>query len=102
MRLALIVIASVAALAPNASAADDSAYTASVQRAQQLVVKAQEGNATAARQALAELRQGTGSSQPEILADLSRQPPDLEDASTRLQALSTALASPADVADPGA
>src|SRR5207245_3968816 len=38
--------------------------------------------------------------QPEVLADLRRQPPDLADADNRLTALEAALKSPADTSDP--
>jgi hypothetical protein len=41
-----------------------------------------------------------GDTQPEILADLRRQPPDLADADSRLTALEKALESPADTPDP--
>ena len=75
-------------------------YSASVARASALVEQAREGNPAAARQALAELRKGTGETQPEVLADLSREPPDLDDAAARLRALSSALETPADTSDP--
>jgi hypothetical protein len=77
-------------------------YSDAVQRAYNLVEQAREGNPTAARQAYAELKTGTSDSQPEILSDLAKDPPDLDDAATRLRALSTALQGPADTADPGA
>jgi hypothetical protein len=100
MRHLLVVLAVATALLPVTARADDASYRAAVVRAQQLVLRAQEGNPAAAQQAAAELKRGTGESQPEILADLSADPPDLDDALRRLQALSTALQAPADTADP--
>lgn len=99
-RKLLVAVALVAAMLPVAAHADDASYIASVQRAQELVTKARDGNPAAARQAAAELRQGTGDTQPEILADLAADPPDLDDAAVRLQALSSALQAPAGAADP--
>lgn len=47
------------------------------------------------------LQSGTGQTQPEIIDDLQRQPPDLVDAKARLLALLAALDRPADTSDPG-
>ncbi len=49
------------------------------------------GDAPSGQRALALLQQATGESQPEILADLRRRPPDLRDAAARLDALADAL-----------
>jgi hypothetical protein len=46
------------------------------------------------------LEAGTGVTQPEIVADLERNPPDFQDAVARLLALSDALGHPADTTDP--
>jgi hypothetical protein len=55
---------------------------------------------TAAGQAVSVLEAGTGLTQPEIVADLERNPPNFEDAISRLQALLDALDHPADTSDP--
>lgn len=55
---------------------------------------------SARRQAISELEAGTGSSQPEILNDLRRQPPDYIDARARMIALLAALDQPANTSDP--
>jgi len=57
------------------------------------------GDAGAADQTL---RAGTGESQPEILADLGRRPPDVADAVARLRALDQALATTAPNSQPAA
>jgi hypothetical protein len=100
MRHLLLAVAVAAALLPAGARADDASYKASVTRALELTVRAQEGNPAAARQAATELKRGTGETQPEILADLSGDPPDLDDAVKRLRALSAALDSPAETTDP--
>ena len=46
------------------------------------------------------LEAGTGLSQPEVVADLQRNPPDFEDAISRMQDLLSALDHPADTSDP--
>jgi hypothetical protein len=53
-----------------------------------------------AQRAVSVLQAGTGSTQPEIVADLERNPPDFVDASVRLQALLDALSQPANTSDP--
>jgi hypothetical protein len=95
----LILAVSMAAagmlLAPTAAGAgerDD--YVAAVDRANDLVSRAIQGDPAAARQAL-QVLQASGHSQPEIEADLQRTPPDLTDAQARLSALSAALNDPA-------
>lgn len=77
-------------------------YRQAVSDAYDIVSRAAPGDAQAAHQAAALLQSGTGSSQPEILADLARQPPDLKDAAARLQALLGALDHPAAIDDPAA
>jgi hypothetical protein len=47
------------------------------------------------------LRAGTGLTQPEIINDLQRQPPDFVDARSRLLALRALLEHPANTSDPG-
>jgi hypothetical protein len=53
-----------------------------------------------ARQAISVLEAGTALTQPEIIADLELNPPDFEDAVSRLQALLAALDNPEDTSDP--
>jgi hypothetical protein len=98
--VAALALVALGAALPATAAAEQDSYATSVQRAAALVEQGREGNPTAARQALAELRAGTGESQPEVIADLSKDPPDLDDAATRLRALAAALQSPADTPDP--
>ena len=81
-------------------AAAQADYADSVDRALQLVRNAPAGDREAARRAAAELEAGTGDSQPEILADLRRDPPDLGDARARLAALAQADRSPAFTPEP--
>jgi hypothetical protein len=61
---------------------------------------AERGDQPSLNQAISTLEQATGKSQPEILADLRRQPPDLVAAEQRLTAVLDALRSRADTADP--
>src|SRR5438067_9139103 len=93
-------LALAAAAVPTAAATEQDTYTTAVARAYTLVEQAREGNPPAARRATAELRAGTGESQPEILADLGQDPPNLDDAAARLRALSATLAAPAETPDP--
>jgi hypothetical protein len=95
--LALAVLAAVPAsaeppVAPTYRQAVDSAY--------QLVQNAAAGDAATAHQAEAVLRAGTGLTQPEIISDLQRQPPDFVDAKSRLLALRALLDHPANTSDP--
>ena len=88
---------------PAQAAADVSspaAYHQAVQDALALARNALPNDTTTAQQALKALEAGTGFTQPEIISDLERVPPDFEDAIARLQALLDALDSPADTADP--
>lgn len=82
-------------LAGSAVSAVQADYADSVDRAMQLVQAAPAGDREAAQRAAAELHAGTGESQPEILDDLRRDPPDLVDARARLTALAEADRSPA-------
>jgi hypothetical protein len=95
--LALAVLAAVPAaaeppVAPTYRQAVDSAY--------HLVQNAADGDAATAHQAEAVLRAGTGLTQPEIITDLQRQPPDFVDAKSRLLALRALLDHPANTSDP--
>ncbi|HLQ62925.1 MAG TPA: hypothetical protein VK131_13780, partial [Candidatus Acidoferrales bacterium] len=73
-----------------------------MQQARQILAGARPGDREAAGRALVVLESGTGGTQPEILADLVRDPPDVADAARRLQALEAELKDPADTPDPAA
>jgi hypothetical protein len=83
----------------SASAADD--YANAVHRALTLVQFAERGDVPSVQQAIDVLTQDTGNTQPEILRDLRRNPPDLGDADQRLQALYATLQARVDTPDPG-
>jgi hypothetical protein len=95
--LALAVLAAVPASAEPPVAPT---YRQAVASAYQLVQNAAAGDAATAHQAEAVLRAGTGLTQPEILNDLQRQPPDFVDAKSRLLALRALLDHPANTSDP--
>jgi hypothetical protein len=85
------------------ASADPSApptYRQAVDDAYNLVQGAPPNDTASARQAISALEAGTGLTQPEVLADLRRQPPDFADAKARLIALLAALDQPADTSDP--
>jgi hypothetical protein len=95
--LALAVLAAVPASAEPPVAPT---YRQAVESAYQLVQNAAAGDAATAHQAEAVLRAGTGLTQPEIINDLQRQPPDFVDAKARLLALRALLDHPANTSDP--
>jgi hypothetical protein len=84
--------------ASAASTADD--YTNAVHRALTLVQFAERGDVPSVQQAIDVLSRDTGNSQPEVLLDLRRNPPDLADADQRLQALYATLQSRVDTPSP--
>ena len=94
--LGLLLASSVAPA--SASPADD--YANAVHRALALVQFAERGDAPSVQQAIDVLSQDTGNTQPEILRDLHRNPPDLSDADQRLQALYATLQARVDTPDP--
>ena len=81
-----------------ASSADD--YTNAVHRALSLVRFAERGDAPSVQQAVITLIEGTGRTQPEVLRDLEKSPPDLNDADQRLTALYALLQSRVDTPNP--
>jgi hypothetical protein len=88
---------------PVQATADSSApaaYRQAVQDALTLAQGAPRHDPETAQQVVAVLEAGAGSTQPEIVADLERNPPDFEDAIARLQALLDALDHPVDTTDP--
>ena len=83
----------------SASSADD--YANAVHRALTLVQFAERGDVPSVGQAIEVLTRDTGNTQPEILRDLRRNPPDLADADQRLQALYATLQARIDTPNPG-
>jgi hypothetical protein len=77
-------------------------YRQAVADAYDIVTRATPGDVQAAQQAISILLQGTGSTQPEVIADLAQRPPDFKDAAARLQALLDAIDRPAATTDPQA
>lgn len=75
-------------------------YREAVQGAYDMIQNAIPQDTGPAERAVKVLRSGTGESQPEILADLRRRPPDYEDAKRRLLALLAAIDMPASTTDP--
>jgi hypothetical protein len=87
-------------LQPVPAAADLRSYA--VEQAHSLVKEGLSGRPDAAQRALAVLLPEVGAGQPEIVADLSKEPPDYIDADKRLTALAASVGRPGDVADPAA
>jgi hypothetical protein len=75
-------------------------YRQAVQEAYDIVRDAPPTDTGPALRAEAVLMSGTGQSQPEVIADLVRRPPDYQDAKDRLLALLGALDQPATTGDP--
>jgi hypothetical protein len=96
--LALAALAALVGLADAPAtavrAADQGAYADSVDHALQILRYAPAGDRGAAARAAAVLEAGTGQSQPEILADLRQDPPNVADARARLAALAAADRAP--------
>jgi hypothetical protein len=95
----VVAFATLTAVPASADSTAADSYRQSVQDAFDLVKGAAPSDASRLH-AITVLEAGTGSSQPEILRDLRRQPPDFEDARARMLALLNALAQPAGTADP--
>jgi hypothetical protein len=88
---------------PTPAAADTStpaAYRQAVLDTLALTRGALPDDTDTAKQAVSVLEAGAGLTQPEIIDDLERKPPDFGDATRRLQALLDALDAPADTTDP--
>jgi hypothetical protein len=75
-------------------------YVEAVRQAYNLIQGASPADSVPARTALHVMVDGTGGSQPEILADLNARPPLYGDARQRLAALLAVLDQPADTSDP--
>lgn len=91
----------VAGFIASGYAVEDGSYADSVDRALEILRAAPAGDLSTAHRAADVLEAGTGHSQPEILGDLRRSPPDVADARARLSALSAANRSPAFAPEPG-
>ncbi|HLZ94739.1 MAG TPA: hypothetical protein VKT20_05380 [Candidatus Dormibacteraeota bacterium] len=75
-------------------------YRQAIAEAYDVVTAASPGDVQSANVAAGLVRQGTGTTQPEILADLLRRPPNFQDAAARLKALLDAIDNPASTDDP--
>lgn len=97
LSLALVAMTPVPA---SADAAAPAIYRQAVEDAYNLIREARPADTATAKTAMNLLETGTGQTQPEILADLRRVPPDFDDARARLLTLMAALHQPATTADP--
>lgn len=97
LSLALVAMTPVPA---SADAAAPAIYRQAVEDAYNLIREARAPDTATAKTAMDLLETGTGQTQPEILADLRRVPPDFDDARARLLTLMAALQQPATSADP--
>lgn len=101
---ALAMLPLALAFAATTSAAADSPtpaeYRQAVQDAYVIVSGSSPNDTIAAQSALTRLEAGTGQTQPEVIADLKRTPPDLADAKDRLRSLLDALSEPAVTTNP--
>ena len=107
MRLIAALPPAVALLAGSAVAAHadpppNPTYVEAVQRAYDLISGAPGSQTRQADAAIQVLIDGTGTTQPEIIADLKARPPLYTDARTRLANLLTALGQPVTTTDPDA
>lgn len=104
VRIFVFVLLALAIATPLQVGADDSSTLAAYQQAVHHALDLAQGSApndsTKARDVVAALREYTGIDQPEIIADLQRNPPDFQDAISRLQALRAALNDQAQTSDP--
>jgi hypothetical protein len=103
VRVVVFGLLALALVIPTQAAADTSnpfAYQKAVNDALLLLQSSLPNDTSKAQQVVTVLQAGTGATQREIIADLQANPPDFEDATTRLQALLKALQQPADTADP--
>ncbi len=104
-RIAVAVLAVAGTLAlglHTATAAGSNAYRDAVQQALADVRDASGSDPVPAMAALSVLEAGTGRTQPEITDDLRLRPPDYADARARLTALLASLDGPASTSDPAA
>ena len=98
--VALTIFLCVTAVTASADTTADSQYIDAVQRAYDTIGSASGSDIAPADSAVRILTEGTGTTQPEILADLKARPPLYEDARERLSLLLQALRNPIATADP--
>jgi hypothetical protein len=98
--VAIMALAVLAVLPAAADVSAASSYRVAIEDTYNLVRSAAPNDTAAASHALSVLEAGTGMTQPEVIADLQRKPPALEDAKTRLLALMNAIDQPANTSDP--
>lgn len=98
--MAALLAATALLSAPVVADTTASDYRQAVADTLTIVQAAQPGDTAAAQNALRVLTAGTGSTQPEVIADLRAQPPDFNDAAARLEALLAAIDNPAATPDP--
>ena len=96
-----LALLAVSAATAHADPPPNPTYVEAVQRAYDLVNGAPTSQTWQADSAIQVLINGTGTSQPEIIADLKARPPLYADATTRLANLLAALGHPVTTADPG-
>jgi len=100
LSIAAIALACTTALPAAAETPPRSSYRQAVEDTYNLVRSAAPNDTVAAIHALKVLQDGTGATQPEVIADLQRRPPAFDDAKARLLALMSAIDLPANTADP--
>jgi hypothetical protein len=100
LTIAAIALAAATVVPTAADAPAPSNYRQAIQDTYNLVLSAAPDDTAAASRALTALEAGTGTTQPEVIADLKRKPPAFDDAKTRLFALMGALDQPANTSDP--
>lgn len=104
VRIFASVLLALALATPMQVAADDSSTLGAYQQAVQHALDVAQGSApndrAKGRDVVTALREYTGIDEPEIIADLQRNPPDFQDAISRLQALRDALNNQAQTSDP--
>jgi hypothetical protein len=88
------------ALPVSADSPTPAPYLDAVQHAYDLIQHASAPDSGPANEALKVLADGTGTTQPEIIADLKAQPPLYDDARVRLSALLASLHQPMQTTDP--
>jgi hypothetical protein len=103
LRTFVFLLLAFALAAPVQTSADDStfaAYQLAVQHALEVAQGPPPNDTSKAQQVIVALQEFPGIDQPEIVADLERNPPDFEDAISRLQALRDALNGHVNASDP--
>jgi len=100
LTVASLALAGATVLHAAAAATEPSSYRQAIEDTYNLVRSATPNDTAAASHALTVLEAGTDMTQPEVVADLRRRPPDFNDAKIRLFALMNAIDQPANTSDP--